>query len=289
MRLKFFLVLVLAFFCLSSEFALSQDSIEEIPIAGVWTCDRPPYGIDTLIISGDRIVLSFVVEVGGQSRHIYGRVIKSVAEKSQLAYEIYKVIEGNVVVPSAPEHRFMVYEVAETELWTYTDSGAFPDRAFLKANAYRSAWRTKDIQPYLVRFYESSSSACIDSVLYSIYDHRGVTRGSSYVTIPPKFIGGVQAYDAYFQQGFNRQESLDGIFGIVSVSCTITCNGSVSNVEVAEGRMSVLLPKTLELLMKLVSGMPNWIPALSDYRKVPCRIEIPFVISDGRLRAGRPR
>jgi hypothetical protein len=289
MRLRFFLILITPFFSLSRELALSQSFAEEIPIAGVWTQDRPPYGIDTLKISGDSIIDSYVEKLGDQPRQLFGRVLYSVPEKGHLIYIIYKVMEGGMVVPSVPHRRYMVYEVAETELWTYTDSVAFPDRAFLKANAYRNTWKSKSIQQYRSRFYNTSRPECVDSVLYSIYDHRGVTAGSSYVTIPPKFPGGVSAYDAYVQQRFIMQESLEGIFGMLTISCTISCNGTVSRIEVPGGPMNDRFPNTLGMLKQLVSQMPNWIPAFSDYRNVPCRIELPFLVANGTLHAGSPR
>lgn len=289
MRLRLLLTLATLIFGPTWGITLSQSSVEDIPIAGVWTCDRPPYGIDTLNLDGDRIYFSFVEVVGGQPRRYFGRILYSCSQRGQLEYEVYKVTEGSAVVRSVPYRRYMIYELAENELWTFTDSAAYPDRTFLKVHAYRSTWQSKNIQQYVSSFYNVSEPECVDSILYSIYDHRGVTPGSSYVTVPPKYPGGLPAFDGYIQQKFAPQEPLEDVFGFLTLSCTISCNGTVTKIEVPGGGMNALFPKTLESLKHLIMQMPNWKPALSDYHYVPCRVELPFIVAEGRLRAGDPR
>lgn len=252
-------------------------------IDGVWTQPRGPFGTDTLTIQNGEIDESFVWQSGGTRRRLYGRILECSFDPGRLKFSVFKVTQGDTEVAIQPSVRFMIFEVAERELWTYSDSAQYPSRQRLKVHAYRNTWLNSNFSNYANRFYDSSSATCNDSLIFETYEFQEDVTSIHLATIAPQFPGGEPAMQHYFNNGFSPPENIMGYQGMLQVMATVTCDGGISQTYAPASELNRLFPKTVNLLVDKVRLMPKWTPAYDNYRRVPCTMRIRFLIRDGEL------
>jgi len=250
-----------------------------LPIEGTWTCHRPAYGTDTLIISGDQIYRSFIYNNG--LRRLYAKITDYSIRPGKIKYEYYRKVQANVEESVKPEIGYMIFELAAEALWTLSNSKNYPERQYLKINAGRDTWKNDNFKFYFEQFYNDKTNDCNDEEGFETYLFQKDKSNLKLATINPKFEGGIGALQEYFDNNLLLPESIDGIFGIINISFKVNCNGSVGEVT----NLSSILPKTSKTLLKLVEQMPaRWIPAYDNYKRISCYTRLKFIIKQGKVR-----
>lgn len=96
----------------------------------------------------------------------------------------------------------------------------------------------------------------------------------------PEFPGGTEALMQYLMDNITYPDSAINalIQGTVNVQFTIDKNGKVTDVEVIRG----IGYGCDEEAVRVISGMPNWIPGIQDGKAVAVRMTMPirYVLSD---------
>lgn len=99
-----------------------------------------------------------------------------------------------------------------------------------------------------------------------------------YADDKPQFPGGEEALKKYVKDNTHYPETAkeNGVEGIVVVDFIVEVNGQLQNLKVEK-----LVDPDLETeAMRIVKGMPAWIPAEKDGAPVeaPAKVEIPFIL-----------
>lgn len=94
----------------------------------------------------------------------------------------------------------------------------------------------------------------------------------------PTFPGGDQALNSYIKENTKYPQIArdNGIEGIVVVGFVVAKDGSISNAKVVK----FIDPDLEKEALRVVNGMPAWIPAEKDGAPVeaPSSVEIPFIM-----------
>lgn len=88
----------------------------------------------------------------------------------------------------------------------------------------------------------------------------------------PSYPGGEEALQLYFakQTVYPKNAAANGIEGIVTVTCTINTDGTVSNPKVT----NFIDPELEAEAVRLVSAMTGWIPAEENGKPVAATTEV---------------
>lgn len=88
----------------------------------------------------------------------------------------------------------------------------------------------------------------------------------------PSYPGGEEALQQYFTQQtvYPKNAAANGIEGVVTVSCTINTDGTVSNPKVT----NFIDPELEAEAIRIVGAMTGWIPAEENGRPVAATTEV---------------
>lgn len=96
----------------------------------------------------------------------------------------------------------------------------------------------------------------------------------------PVFPGGEKALKKYLAENTKYPEMAkeNGVEGIVSVGFIVNTDGSLSQIKV----IKLIDPDLEEEAIRIVTGMPKWIPAEKDGTPVeaPSKVEVPFILDE---------
>lgn len=255
-----------------------QEIGRSISIEGTWTQLREPYGIDTLIILNDEIYQSFIFQ--GSRRVMYSKILHSSIRPGQIKLQFYKITQGGVEEPVNSDIYYMIFELSEDALWTYSDSATYPERQFLKINSYRNTWKSQDFEVYFNRLYKKGTHDCDDGKVYETYTFLEDKSKLNLVTIKPKYPGGESSLQEYFDRNLNLPEKLDGYFGVINITFKVNCEGKIVESQI----LSTLFPKTATVLQELLENLPKkWTPAYDNYRYVICYTRMKFIVRNGKI------
>lgn len=99
-----------------------------------------------------------------------------------------------------------------------------------------------------------------------------------YADDKPSFPGGEAALNKYISENTHYPEisKENGVEGIVSVGFIVATDGSVKNPKV----MKMVDPDLEQEAIRIVTGMPAWIPAEKDGNPVeaPAKVDVPFIM-----------
>ena len=94
----------------------------------------------------------------------------------------------------------------------------------------------------------------------------------------PVYPGGSNALSKYLSENTVYPEIAkeNGIEGIVSVGFIVAADGSLSNLRI----LNAIDPDLEKEAMRVVTGMPAWIPAEKDGTpfEAPSQVEVPFIL-----------
>ena len=100
----------------------------------------------------------------------------------------------------------------------------------------------------------------------------------SFADTPPSFPGGDNALKKYVEENTRYPEIAkeNGVEGIVVVGFLVMTDGSLQEIKVVK----FVDPDLEKEAVRVVNGMPNWIPAEKDGAKVeaPAKVDVPFIL-----------
>ena len=114
----------------------------------------------------------------------------------------------------------------------------------------------------------------------------GLAIGAALLTAPaagyagdkPTFPGGEEALKKYLKENVKYPEisKENGVEGIVAVGFIVETDGSLKDVKV----IKFVDPDLEKEAVRVVSGMPNWIPAENNGASVasPAEVDVPFIL-----------
>lgn len=252
-------------------------------IDGIWTQDRKSYGMDTLFIENGKMIYTFIYKIDQYPIKIFADISEYSPEKGTMKWIITKKSQGDSVLSVKSKIEYVAFELTENELWTYIDTIHYPDRNYLKINAYRNSWKNKDITKYVSSFYDDKDSDCSDTTIYSGYNFQENTKDLKFYTISPQYPGGKASLLKFINENFNYSESLENYFGIYGVNCFISCTGEIKFINPNNHMFEEKFPETSKQLKSVIERTGKWKPAMSLYKKVSSNISIGFVISEGKI------
>lgn len=258
---------------------LSCEKKDDLLISGLWTNYRPTYGIDTLQISNNKICHSFVYR--DSLRRIYSNIIEYKNFPGEIKYIPYKIMQGSKKENISEKIKYMIFEIAEKSLWTYQDSINYPDRNFLKINAYRNTWENSEFEKYYDKFYKKSDEKeCINNDLFTVYNFQKDFSKIKLVTIPPKFVGG----DSVIRKIFNVETNFNkNNWTRLEIPFIINCTGQIE--VLTDSSYSDGLIYIQNLVNSKLKKMNNWEPAYCNYTKVKSKTFLTISIEDGNIDA----
>lgn len=99
-----------------------------------------------------------------------------------------------------------------------------------------------------------------------------------YAEDKPSFPGGEEALKKYITENtrYPQLAKENGIEGIVVVGFIVFTDGSLNNFEI----MRLVDPDLEKEALRVVKGMPVWIPAKKDGTPIeaPSKVEVPFIL-----------
>ena len=269
--MKLFFIITFSLILFSSNI-YSQNN--EIPIKGLWTLDRPPFGIDTLSISDSTIYYKFLccdtIKV-----EWFGEIIPQKSSE-YILYKRIKLLHNKRNVDFKDSLVYLQYEFTGKNLWTYSDTDSLSNRNYLKINAYRSTWVPEDKNKYELNI----TNTCDDKKVYSVYNFQKDITSTPFVTIPPKYKFGNDSLKDYIEQRliYDKDEVKD-IFMRLKYKFKVNCDGTVSNCQAVVDAF----PDLSSQIKNIIESTVDWIPAISESHYVACETYISFTIRNNNV------
>lgn len=95
---------------------------------------------------------------------------------------------------------------------------------------------------------------------------------------PPSFPGGESALNDYLEKNVKYPQNSyeNGVEGVVAVGFVVAIDGSLKNAKV----IKFVDPDLEKEALRVVNGMPKWIPAEKNGAQVeaPAEVDVPFII-----------
>ena len=96
----------------------------------------------------------------------------------------------------------------------------------------------------------------------------------------PTYPGGEKALNDYLSENtvYPQEAKENGVEGIVTVGFIVAPDGSLQQIKV----MKAIDPDLENEAIRVVSGMPAWIPAQKDGAPIeaPSKVEVPFILDE---------
>jgi len=260
-----------------SVFVLYLNSFSQkmkLPINGLWTNERPPFGVDTLIISDSTLYYKFrccdTIKV-----EWFGKII-SQNSSDYILVKRTKVLHNFRNVAFNDSLIYFQYELTDKNLWTYSQMGYLPNRNYLKINAYRTTWKSKDWDKYK----SNSFGNCDRKIMYSVYSFQDDIQSIPFVTIPPKYKYGNDSLKKYIENKLiYSKEDVKDIFLRLKYRFTVNCDGRISDFQ----NITTDFPNLSVQLKTILESIVEWIPAVSESHYVTSQTFIYLNIKDGEI------
>ena len=95
---------------------------------------------------------------------------------------------------------------------------------------------------------------------------------AAYAGPQPEFPGGQEGFDNYIASNLKYPASAkaNGIEGVVDVAFVVKADGSIGSIKIVR----MVDPDLETEAIRLVKGMPNWLPADEDGTPVDCQTQV---------------